>query len=788
MENETKHTALQKEIWQIEHELKLSKKIILQKSEENEKLKEKYADLKNLLNQIVEKSAEGIAIFHFGNLHYVSPNLLRMFNIENLTAANITSDFIFSHVHPDDLEYVTAETTKAQKEKIGDYKYQFRCRFPNGKYRWVENSIKNNFDECGKNNQSFVSFRDIHEKKEMEIQLAESEKNLKKVLEAIVDPIFIQGAKNQFVLVNQAAAESLEYSKEELSQMGVMDVEASLTKPQLAKILETINREKKILFEGCHKTKTGKIFPVEIHSSQIEYNGEKVIISVARNISRRKQTEKELQKSKIALQNELNFSQTLIKHLPLPLFYKDKDGKYLGCNPEFENFIGIKEENLKGKTVFDMWNEELATVYMNHDNELLENPKHQSYEFEVKDVHGKKRAVIFHKAVYKDENNNPKGIIGVYLDISDRKKAEKSMEESQRNLKLFIDSSPDMFFLKDSNLNYLIVNKAFAEFLKNSEDKIKGKYDIQILPKQIAQIFKKSDTKVIQNKLPIINIETIDNKIFEVRKNPIIENNEIIGIAGIIRDITEMQKAEAALIESEKQLKELNTTKDKFFSIIAHDLKNPFNSLIGYSELIIRNIKKGNWSKIEGFAQTILESAELGAKLLQNLLDWSRAQTGKIRFNPINIELHDLINDVISLHSAAAKQKEIQFLFDTNQKQKISGDYNMIYTIIRNVISNAIKYSDSGDIITIKLYCDEKLIHIEVIDTGIGIKKENLNKIFNIEYNFSTEGTNREKGTGLGLSLCYEFIKQHNGNITIESVFGKGTTVKIELPIENAGK
>lgn len=233
-----------------------------------------------------------------------------------------------------------------------------------------------------------------------------------------------------------------------------------------------------------------------------------------------------------------------------------------------------------------------------------------------------------------------------------------------------------------------------------------------------------------------------------------------------------------------QELKELNATKDKFFSIIAHDLKNPFNTLLGFTELLLDNLEEYSTEKLTEFIGILHDTAKQSYALLENLLEWSRAQTGRLEMNPEMVNLHELVNENISLLKNHATKKSIQLQNNINPLIKVFCDENMIRTVIRNLISNAIKYTKEQGKINCECQLSDKKAECSIIDSGIGIKPENLNKLFRIDINYTTAGTAQETGTGLGLILCKEFITKNKGEIWAESEFGKGSTFKFTLPLK----
>jgi len=228
--------------------------------------------------------------------------------------------------------------------------------------------------------------------------------------------------------------------------------------------------------------------------------------------------------------------------------------------------------------------------------------------------------------------------------------------------------------------------------------------------------------------------------------------------------------------------KKANRTKDRFFSIIAHDLKSPFNSIIGYSNLLMDQIRENDLEGIEKYAAIIRNSSQRVFDLLTNLLDWSLAQTGRMKFNPESTDIVTLIHDVIKISSDTAQQKSIAISTELPQRKMVIADKAMLEIILRNLISNAIKFTGQGGVIVVALEQLPEQTVITLRDNGVGIKKESLDKLFKMDENYSTLGTNKEKGSGLGLILCKEFVEKHGGRIWVESETGKGSQFYFSLP------
>jgi PAS domain S-box-containing protein len=242
--------------------------------------------------------------------------------------------------------------------------------------------------------------------------------------------------------------------------------------------------------------------------------------------------------------------------------------------------------------------------------------------------------------------------------------------------------------------------------------------------------------------------------------------------------------------ENENKLQELNATKDKFFSIIAHDLRNPFVALLGLSEYLLTKYDKLDHEDHRKKLELMHESAQHAYQLLENLLTWALSQSGGIKFNLEKLQLHNVVNNSIKVLSALASNKSIELLNKVEKNHCVFADAYMLETILRSLISNAIKFTPRNGKITVGMNGnhDGKFSEIYIEDTGVGIPEETINDLFRIDKNTTTCGTEKEKGSGLGLILCKEFVEKHGSKIWVESTVGKGSRFSFTIPaIKHSG-
>ena len=231
-----------------------------------------------------------------------------------------------------------------------------------------------------------------------------------------------------------------------------------------------------------------------------------------------------------------------------------------------------------------------------------------------------------------------------------------------------------------------------------------------------------------------------------------------------------------------KELQEQIRTRDKFFSILAHDLRSPFNGILGFSNVLAEDIDLLSRDEIKNFAVQLNSSAKSLFNLLENLLLWSRIQSGRMQYKPIKMNIIEIINDIISVLIGNAVSKNISIINMVSPYHYVFADQNMLYCIIQNLISNAIKFTEGGGEIRLMSQDEGGFIEVSIADTGVGIRPEDISRIFRIDVEHSTLGTEREKGTGLGLILCKDLVYKQGGKISIESQVKIGTTFRFTLP------
>ena len=473
------------------------------------------------------------------------------------------------------------------------------------------------------------------------------------------------------------------------------------------------------------------------------------------------------------------------------LYFKDSDHRFTAASIAFANLTGHNHwTEMIGKCDQEVFPEKYAKLYYESDLAVMNTGiplKNRREPYQT--LEGELGWVDTHKWPMTDENGNTIGLFGISRDITALVKAEELLKKQTEQLhslstelNVIIDNIPGLVFYKDTNNRFIRVNKFMSDAHNLSKNELEGVSMFDIYSKEMAQAYLEDDLQVIESKKPKLNIDEpweteAGLRWVNTSKIPNMDiNGNVIGIIGISMDVTERKK-------QEEDLKEALATKDKIFSIIGHDLRSPFNHILGFTELLIENTKDFSDPKFASYLDIINLTANKTLTLLDNLLNWAKSETGRTYFHPDKMILLPIIREIFSLSNSIAQKKNIALNYFEPEEITVFADQNMIHTILRNLISNAIKFTNSDGKIDVNAsQVDDNFVEIAVSDTGVGIGEEAQKKLFSLASNKLTYGTANEKGTGLGLILCKDFVEKHGGKIWVESELGKGSTFKFMLP------
>jgi PAS domain S-box-containing protein len=365
---------------------------------------------------------------------------------------------------------------------------------------------------------------------------------------------------------------------------------------------------------------------------------------------------------------------------------------------------------------------------------------------------------------------------------------QEELEVSRNKYVNLFDFSPIPYFTIDPDSKIKEVNLNASKMFGIDRSKLIGKRFITYIPPDEKDIFN-SFIKTVFNspekhscELRVINK---DKRVFNVLLEGLeldntLEPDQKCQVALI--DLTEYKNIENSFKKTTEELKLLNTTKDKFFSIIAHDLRSPFQSLLGSSELLATEIENLSHEEIILFSKGLNSNLINLYGLLDNLLHWSLMQRNVLEYKPVNLSLYDIVSKIIVISNQSVMKKNISISTNVDTGIFVYADADMLRTVVQNLLINAIKFTQTEGRIIISSTGKDGFVEVSVRDTGIGIEPEKSSELFNFNTLFSTDGTDGEKGTGLGLPLCKEFVERNGGKIWVESELGKGSEFTFTIP------
>ena len=412
----------------------------------------------------------------------------------------------------------------------------------------------------------------------------------------------------------------------------------------------------------------------------------------------------------------------------------------------------------------------------------------QKFEFWGKRKNGEifPKDVILNKGFYLGKDV----IIATARDISDRKKSENEIAKIQSRLALIFKKFPNMVLYETNGPNDFISDNVadmlgyppylFINNVKFINSIVHPDYS-KVLEKKIHSWMEQNDSKNLKIEYPCKRAdgEYIWIEDFLQKETTPEGKNFIIGT---MIDITERKTQMEQLEKYTDELKNLNSSKDKFFSIIAHDLRSPFNGLLGFSTVMLEELQDLTSDEIKEYAGYIHTSAKTVYNLVDNLLQWSRIQTGRIEYQPIKIDLYEEVFKTLELFNSNAITKRIKLINEIHMNSFVHADQNMLRSILQNLISNGIKFTKTSGTIRISSKEKNHFIETEIADSGVGIETKDIVKLFRIDSQFSNLGTANEEGTGLGLILSKELVEKNKGQIWVKSTVKKGTSFFFTLP------
>ncbi len=682
--------------------------------------------------------------------------------------------------------------------------------------RWLYFSVYSDRKGC-----FFVQFEDIHNRKTAEEQISRSELKFHTLFDNASDAIFIfEGDK--IIDCNRKTYEIFECSREQIISKSIIDLsptyqlngETSLKLAQ-QKINDVLAGTPQN-FEWLYLRFDGNLFFADVSLNKFELNNATFIQAIVRDISEWKKTETILKQREIQLKS-------LAENLPDILIRFDPKLQIIFINNQIETILGIPAGEIRGKNLFDLQlSDDLKNYWGGAIKDVFNKGEVKKIEFSIPFAGDFK---YFECRLIPEfaAGEVVKSVQSVNRDITEQRRNEKiqnaifkiseavnSTEMVQTLYKSIHDIISELmpaknFYLalhdeNDQMLDFpyfvdefepvpgrLPLSNGLTEYVLRTGKAILVNEEMDLQLRQSGEVDLVGEPTKIWLGIPL----KLGEKTFGVmvlqdyyNENAYGEEEEkiLLYVSEQIAQAINKKNSEIRLVEYAEELKDLNAVKDKFFSIISHDLRSPFHALLGVSEILTDESSALTIEEIRHLNREMYKTLKNQFKLVENLLEWSRIQTGRISFMPGKQELSFKVNEVINILIGNALKKGIIIVNDVHSGVYVNADENMLRTILHNLISNAIKFTNLRGKIIITSSEKNNIVEISVVDNGIGLSEEEINKLFKLDVQFTRPGTSKEQGTGLGLMLCKELVEKHGGKIRIESKVGEGSNFIFTLP------
>ncbi len=479
----------------------------------------------------------------------------------------------------------------------------------------------------------------------------------------------------------------------------------------------------------------------------------------------------------------------LFQSVPAGVVLLDREDRVIDFNHWFTDLFSYNIEEARGKKINDL----IVPDHLQEEGEKATKDVAEGQPVFLETLRQSKHGKLLHVSISGQPITFQRGeisVIGVYQDITDRKRTEEALRESEEKLRTIFHHANIGFTITDPSGKFTLNNKWHTGFLGYTLSELQQKTIQDITHPDDCAKTTRYFTKLVRNELTNYRLE----KRYIRKDGQVVWGDVSVSatqdeeghkkmVIGMIKDITEKKQAEATLKNSEETLRELNATKDTFISILSHDLRSPFTSILGFAEILLEDIAHADKGTLREQVSVIRDQAANTLALLNDILSWARVQSGKMPIHPIPVALRPVCQDILESLRPQASEKNIHMDYARVADLTVQADANMLQAVLRNLITNAIKFTPGGGQVQIIATGDEGYAKVTVSDNGVGIDAKDIPKLWDLSSVHTTEGTAGEIGTGYGLVLCKELVEKQGGKIWVESVPGEGSDFIFTLPL-----
>ncbi|KKH45846.1 PAS domain S-box protein [Methanosarcina sp. 1.H.A.2.2] len=834
----------------------------------------------------------------------VSKNIILLgYTPEDFTSGKFRFEDI---IHPDDLGDLLKPFLTHNGKKDPYFQREYRILARSGDVRWVDERSLIKRIEDGKITHYQGIIVDITSQKKAHEALQNSEQKFRNIFDNTNDAILIYDMRGRILEVNRVTCELMDYSRDKILQMSIMDLNVPGTTPEITDQINKLRQSGHAAFEIGSLRRDGSIVPLEVSNRIIEYEGKQAVLSIGRDIKERKKAEQ-------ALHDSDKKYRMLFEGSPVGIIHFDQNGVITHCNESFAvivggrktdiiglNFrkalkndkmkkalesalsresgyyegdycsvtgnkaitvkvnysplisdegallggIGIFEDITERKKAEEAWkasekkystlvekgsdgilivqdqrikfaNQKMLEMAGYSEKEAIGEPftkfiageyrdillercekrfkkdptLSQRYELEFLTKNKRRIQVELNPSLIEYEEKP--ALMAIVRDITDRKRVEALQQEKTRFLQNLVNSIPAPVYYKNKKGFYVGCNRAFEKFMGMGKKDIVGKPGYDFIPKQETDVHYPSDLELIDKKGNLIYeipLGAADSRIHHMILHKVVFSGlseEDSVLLGVMWDITEYKQLEKNLLKAKEDAEAASRAKSEFIANTSHELRTPLNAIIGFSDLLLEEVFGAINPTQKKYVNNVSKSGKHLLEIVNNLLDLSIIECGELKLQYEAVSVNIIVEEVKVALSSITSGKNISIEFNLDSRLKyILADRGRIIQILYNLLNNAVKFTPAGGLVTVKTRKLKGMTEISVKDTGIGISKEHLEKIFQPFIQIDSSTSRKYEGAGIGLSIVKKFVELHGGEIRVESEPGKGSTFTFTLPCQ----